>query len=257
MKNSYEEVTEALAHYPRLACATIAESDGSTPRIAGTKMIVCPDRKIINTIGGGPFELLVIEDALQLIRSGKPLLKKYSFNPEGKDAIGAVCGGTVTVFIEVFGGGSKLFVIGAGHVGRALVKAAALLPFEITVVDDREGCLKIFDNDAGIHTVLTPSDYSAIPEPSAETFVCIVSHDHKHDTMALQRVIRSQAKYIGLMGSAKKIKTVFEQLQSEGYGPDLLKKVHAPIGLPIYSETPEEIAVSILGDIIKVKNDVN
>lgn len=254
MKAIYENMLRLIGEYGTVAVATIIESGGSTPREAGTKMIVCPDGKIFNTIGGGPFEMLVIEDAKEVIRKGQPLLKRYSFNPDGQDAIGAVCGGDVTVFIEPAGGGTKLLVIGAGHVGRALVRAAKSLHFDITVVDDREGCLKVFDDDNSIRKVHTPPDYSGIPKLTPETYVCIVSYDHKFDALALKQVIRSDAKYIGMMGSSKKVKTLFDQLRTEGYDQKLLDRVHAPIGIPIDSETPEEIAVSILAEIIRIKN---
>ncbi len=254
MKAIYEQALRLMDQYGLIAIATIIESGGSTPRDIGTKMIVCPDGKIFNTIGGGPFEMMVIQEAQNVIRTGKPLFKRYSFNPEGQDAIGAVCGGDVTVFIEPAGGGTKLLVIGAGHVGRALVRAAKCLHFDITVVDDREGCLKVFDDDNSIRQVHTPPDYSGIPQPTPETYVCIVSYDHKFDALALKQVIRSDAKYIGMMGSAKKVKTLFDQLRAEGYEQELLNRVHAPIGIPIESETPEEIAVSILAEIIRIKN---
>lgn len=254
MKMIYEKITELIRTYPRLAVATIIESGGSTPREAGTKMIVCPDGKIVNTIGGGPFEKKVIEDALETIRDGKIQLKKYSFNPKGKDAQTGICGGDVTVLIEPVTGDIPLIVVGAGHVGRAVVKAAMMLPFDITVVDDRPGCLDYFKDYSNVHTVLTPPDYSGIPEPTADSYVCIVSYDHRFDALALKRVIRSQAKYIGLMGSAKKVKTLFEEFRREGYPDELLQRVHAPIGVPIESETPEEIAISILAEIIRIKN---
>ncbi len=254
MKKIYEESLRLLDQYGLIAVATIIESGGSTPREAGTKMIVCPDGKIFNTIGGGPFEMLVIEDAKEVMKSGRPLFRRYSFNPDGADAIGAVCGGDVTVFIEPVGGGMPLLIVGAGHVGRALVKAAKLLHFDITVVDDREGCLKVFEDDKNIRIIQTPTDYSGIPAPTAETYVCIVSYDHKFDALALKQVIRSNAKYIGMMGSAKKVKTLFDQFRAEGYDQNLLDRVHAPIGVPIDSETPEEIAVSILAEIIRIKN---
>ena len=147
----------------------------------------------------------------------------------------------------------RLLIVGGGHCGRALAQAAALLEFSIVVADDREACAQpqhfAFP---GVEAVLhVTSDFGGLPEPDAQTYVVVVSKGFITDTEALRRVIRSPAAYIGMIGSAKKREVVFEKLRAEGISPELLARVHVPVGLEIGAESPAEIAVSILAEIIQ------
>jgi xanthine dehydrogenase accessory factor len=254
VKKIYQDILEAFDRYPRLAVATMIRANGSTPRKVGAKMLIFPDGNVRHSIGGGVFESLVIQDALQVLETGNPVLKTYSFNQEGKYATGAVCGGLADVLIEMIKDSPTLFIVGGGHVGQALAKAASLLDFNITIIDDREEFVRPEHAAEKIKVVQTLPDYSAMPDITENTYVCLVSKGYPSDEAALRHVIKSPAKYIGMIGSQKKIKAVYENLERDGFDPSLLKRVHAPIGIEIEADSPEEIAVSILAEIIRVKN---
>lgn len=254
MKRVYEAMLEALARHDRVAVATVVNAEGSTPRSKGAKMVVTPDGSHQFSVGGGLFESIVIEDARQAIVNGQSLLKKYSFNEEGQYAIGAVCGGIAEVLIEVIENQADLLIIGGGHVGQALAKAASLLDFRITVVDDRADFSTALDLGPGIKTMHTSPDFSDIPATGPNAFICIVSKGYASDELALRQVIRRPSKYIGMIGSRKKINRVYDNMEKDGFERTLFEKVHAPIGIEIFSDTPEEIAVSILAQMIQVKN---
>lgn len=254
MKRIYEVVLDALAHHDRVAVATVTKAEGSTPRAQGAKMVVTPDGSHQFSIGGGLFESMVTEDARKAIATGQNVLKKYSFNEEGQYAIGAVCGGIAEVLIEVIENQSDLLIIGGGHVGQALAKAASLLDFRITVIDDRADFSTALDLGPNIKTIHTAPDFSGIPSTGPNAFICIVSKGYASDELALRQVLRRPSKYIGMIGSRKKIMRVYDNMEKDGFERTLFEKVHAPIGIEIFSDTPEEIAVSILAQMIQIKN---
>ncbi len=254
MRRVYRDIVEALERHERMALATVVRAEGSTPRTEGAKMLVFPDGHAMYSVGGGLFESIVIQDALGVLATGRSLLKTYSFNQQGQFAIGAVCGGIVEVLIEMIESSPRLIIVGGGHIGQALARLASLLDFQITLIDDREEYSTALDIDKRIQVIHTDPDYSAIPEPTPNTYVCLVSKGYVTDEAALRRIIRSPARYIGMIGSRKKVRTVYDNMQRDGFEGGLFERMHAPIGLDIHSETPEEIAVSILAEIIRVKN---
>lgn len=253
MKSFYNTLLRVLDEHPAVAIATITEASGSTPRTAGTKMIISPDGQSWFSVGGGIFEAKVIEDAIEAIQTGATITKSYSFNPDGKFAIGAVCGGKADVLIEPIRNTANLFIIGGGHVGQALASAASLLDFNITIIDDRPEFAVIRNPSVKGHAIHS-ADFSAIPDPTPDTYICLVSKGFTSDETALRRVIHSPAKYIGMIGSRRKIQTVYDHLIADGIDRALLTRIHAPIGEPIFSKSPEEIAISILAQIIRVRN---
>lgn len=254
MKQIYKDILESLDRYEKIAVATIARAQGSTPRTEGAKMLIFPDGSFRHTVGGGIFESIVIQDALAVLSEGKTILKTYSFNLEGKYATGAVCGGQVEVIIEMIMNAPNLLIIGGGHVGQALAKAASLLDFNITIVDDRKEYSEKNETGLKINLIHTPPDFSAIPKITENTYVCLVSKGCPTDEIALRQVIHSSAKYIGMIGSRKKVRTVYQNLEASGIDPSLFERVNAPIGINIGGDSPEEIAISILAEIISIKN---
>jgi xanthine dehydrogenase accessory factor len=236
--------------------ATIVRTAGASPRGAGTKMLVYPDGNIAGTIGGGKFEKLVIDDCLQLLQSGqKHLLKTYGFSESGTDATGMACGGEAEVFMEAAARPKKLIIFGGGHVCRELVRLADGSDFLITVVDDRAEILNGYGNP--ITTIQTDADYQEnLPALDRDCFVAIVTRSHKIDHEVLKRVIKHDCAYIGMIGSRSKIGKLYASLEKSGIERALLERVHAPIGLSIKGEGPYEIAVSILAELIAVKNGI-
>lgn len=250
----YEKLVKDLVRHGALVVASVIQTSGSTPRAEGAKMIVYPDGSFSDTVGGGVFESLVIQDALLVYETRKSVVKRYSFNESGTDAIGAVCGGIAEVYLELVEKRPELIIVGGGHVGRALARVAALLEFDIVVVDDREAFVNPADYSSGVRVRHSKPDYSDLPPVTENSYVALVSKGYPSDEAALRHVIRSSARYIGMIGSRKKIKTVFGNLKNDGFDEKLFDRVHAPIGIDVGSDTPEEIAISILAEIIRIKN---
>lgn len=257
MSSLWRHVADEWEARRPLVVACVVRDSGSVPRRCGAKMVVYPDGRTRGSVGGGIFEMLVVRDALVALREGTCRTRGYSFNPKGTcdDAFGAICGGRVEVFLEVVMPLDRLLIVGGGHCGRALARAASALDFSIVVADDREEFSRPQDYDfPGVEKVLhVSSDYSGLPEPDPQTYVALVSKGFLTDEAALRRVIDSPAAYIGMMGSLKKRDTVFDKLRADGVSEERLARVHCPIGVEIGSDTPAEIAISILAQIIQTR----
>jgi len=253
--NLWGQVAGDIQDRRPVVMATVVRDSGSVPRRSGAKMLIYPDRTTRGSIGGGIFELLVIRDALAALEGGASVTRSYSFNPKGADddAFGAVCGGRAEVFLEVVMPADRLLIVGGGHCGRALARAASMMDFSIVVADDREEFARDQDYPfANVEAVLhLPNDYEGLPAPDEHTYVALVSKGFLTDAAALRRVIRSPAAYLGMIGSKKKREAVYQKLIAEGIEEAELAKVHSPIGLEIGAETPEEIAISILAQVIQ------
>ena len=254
--NLYREIAELLDRHPAVALATVVRSSGSTPRHAGAKMIVLPNRSTRHTVGGGKFEDLVIQEALDLLRNGSSSsLRTFPFRPEGPDSFGSVCGGEAVVFTEVIGQAPRLLIVGAGHCGLALARAASTLDFQITVVDDRRDyCDPSRFADARVDQVLYAGDqFADLPATRESDYVVLVSRSHQTDTAALRHLVERPLRYLGMIGSKRRVETVFQDLRDAGVANSALERVHAPIGIELGAETPAEIAVSILAEIVRVR----
>ena len=257
MQNPWDEIAGSLKARQPVVVATIVRDSGSVPRRSGAKMLIYADRRTAGSIGGGLFELIIIRDALAALNSGTSVTRNYSFNPKltSDDAFGAVCGGRAEVFLEVVMPPDRLLIVGGGHCGRAVARAASLLDFSIVVADDREEYAQSDDFQfPGVEAVMhLPPDFAGLPVADERTYVVLVSKGYTTDGAALRRVIDTRAAYIGMIGSQKKRQTVYDELRSEGITEQQIARVHGPIGLDIGAETPEEIAISILAQVIQVR----
>ncbi len=253
MTDILQEAAAKRAASEAFVLATIIRTIGSSPRQPGARMIVCPDRSIVGTIGGGHFEKLVIDDSLAMFTNAEStMFKSYRFEEQGADATGMSCGGEAQVFLEAFHAPRRLVIFGGGHVCRALVQQMQSMDFSITVVDDRQEILDYFPGT--ITTIRTDDQWRKdFPPLDQNTYVVIVTKGHKGDEVVLRQVLQHQCAYVGMIGSQAKIKRVYADLEASGIDPSLFKQVHAPIGLDIGGEGPHEIAVSILAEIIAVK----
>jgi xanthine dehydrogenase accessory factor len=242
----------------RAALATIVRASGSTPRTVGARMLVRPDRSSIGTIGGGAFEAMVIADAAELLGNPEPapVVKRYTFTEHGEDALGMACGGTAEVLIEASGRGARLVIFGAGHVGLALARLASTVGFAPEIVDDRpEFCEQARRAKTGEVFPCDAEYVTGVPAIDAACYVAVVTRCHRTDRLALKRVVGQPLRYLGLIGSRRKKAVIFAQLVNEdGVGPADLERVRCPIGLPLGGETPEEIAVSIVAELIQVRH---
>jgi len=250
----FHDLTRLLDSHPRLAMATVVSAIGSTPRDTAARMLVLPDGASRGTIGGGKFEALVIEDAKALlVRGGLPFTKEYVFVPDGENSFGAVCGGKAVVMLEIVERPPRLLVVGGGHCGRALARAAAITGYELTVCDERAEQLDPAAFPPGTRLVKAAEDYSDLPLPSPGDFVAVVSRGHVTDGLALRRLRDVPVAYLGMMGSAAKKKALYTDLRREGWREDELARVSTPIGLDIGAESPEEIAIAIMAELIQIR----
>ncbi|HZJ99393.1 MAG TPA: XdhC/CoxI family protein, partial [Tissierellaceae bacterium] len=242
MKNALRHVE----YGDEVAIATITKAEGSAPRGVGTSMAVLNDGSIYGTIGGGPLEKYIIELAIQAIDKGK----SQSFDlPLNKEGVEMICGGAVEVFIDVYKSRPKLLMVGGGHVGYAMYELANLMDFEVVIFEDREEFVTVERFPNAYELLLGPVDKSLKDYKIDEnSYIVIATRGHKMDEEALASVVRSNAKYIGAIGSIKKTNTIMENLKEKGFTEEELNKVYAPIGIDIASEKPSEIAVSIMAE---------
>jgi xanthine dehydrogenase accessory factor len=251
----FEEVARLLRQGRRVAVATVIQTSGSTPRKAGARMGILEDGAMVGSVGGGALEALVLEDARALLATGGTAVHEYSLREgDHPGSTGMVCGGNAKVHLQVEIPPERLLVFGGGHVGEALARVACELDFDVTVLDDRPGFLDPSRFPASVSLRTTGPDFSGeLPDVGAGTYVAIVTRCHRTDLAALRRMADSPASYVGLIGSRRKIRVVMDQLRREGTPGEVLERVHAPIGLPIGACTPQEIAVSIAGEMIRVR----
>ncbi len=248
----YREIVRLAEAGEGAAMATIISVEGSTPREAGAKMLVYDTGRILGTVGGGNIEKQVIREAVDVINTGKARKIIYRLNPQGE--LGMICGGDTEVFIEPIASTPRLFIFGAGHIGVPLAKMAALTDFKVVIIDDRPEYTTATRFPEA--TELVVSDFQTSFEKikvSSESFIVIITHGHKGDEVVLENALKTPAKYIGMIGSKSKNEAVYSHLQAKGFTKNDLSRVHAPIGLSIHAQTPEEIAVSILSEMIQVR----
>jgi len=235
------------------AVVTVAATTGSVPRAAGSKMFVYADGKTSGTIGGGKFESLVIAEAQAAMERKKPLLKTYPLREGETDSFGAICGGEMTVFIEPQIGSEALYLIGAGHCARAIAKLAAECGLFVTVVDDRAELLADLPPAVVGISDCAPRDFIASRSWRSDEALVMVSRNHEIDCEALAAAIEQNgAGYIGMIGSRRKVLSVFDRLRERGVSEEKLSRVYAPLGLDIGADSPAEIAVSCVAEILAV-----
>jgi xanthine dehydrogenase accessory factor len=250
----FQAITDALARGEDAALVTIVSTSGSTPQRVGAKMVVFPDGRTVGTIGGGCYENDAFWKAKDAIRSRKPQIIKYDLNDDFAQESGLVCGGQMQVYIEPLEATPRLYVIGAGHVGYHLGRLAHTIGFRTHVLDDREkfaNAERFPDADA---IVVEPiPDWLHRAEIPANAYVVVVTRGHTHDLDALRALAARDLRYLGLIGSKAKVKRIYDALLAEGMPPECLQRVHAPVGLDIGAISPEEIAVSILAELIAIR----
>lgn len=233
---------------------TVVSTKGSTPRHEGSKMLVYPDGSFTGTVGGGEMENRVISEALAALREGKTHLVTYSMvNPKEGDP--GVCGGTVEIFIEPIRGKPKMIIVGGGHVGRALTHLAKWLGFVVGVSDDRpEFCSPEMHPDADVFYPVHLKELPTVAHIDNQTYVVLVTRGVAIDIPGVPALLETDAAYIGIIGSKRRWLTTKKALEEAGLPQERIQKIRSPIGLELNAETPEEIAVSIMAEILLIRN---
>ncbi|MFO7749444.1 MAG: XdhC/CoxI family protein [Desulfobacteraceae bacterium] len=344
MNTLIQEITQRFASDNPFAVATIVSSSGSTPRTAGSKMIVYANGNISGTIGGGLIEARVIQSAVFLIQEGRAVLETFQLNSSTADTMDMICGGELTVFIETFYpghpagtlfsaavqeiragekcllvselsgpdgnlgvrkifvkqngeshgswtlpetldsgfltswfrhkapfitefgnrrliveplcAGAKVFIFGAGHVSRQLAKITGMIDFQTTIIDDREEFANRERFPSAHDIRVSPDCFTRFTDLAidGESYIVIVTRGHRHDQTVLEQALKTDACYIGMIGSRGKRDAIYQNLYDKGVDQKAMERVHSPVGLDIAAETPEEIAVSIAAELIRVRN---
>jgi len=256
MVTIYQALVELAEKNKAGVLCTIIRTRGSTPRHATSKMLVYPDGHILGTVGGGGLEQRVIASSLEALRDGQPRLLEFNMVDPSRGDVG-VCGGTVEVFVEPILPKPVLVVIGAGHVGKAVAHLAHWLGFRVAVNDDRaEFCNPEAVPDADEYYPCAMADLPAQLAITPWTYLVLTTRGVDVDVPGLPALLETPAAYLGVIGSRRRWAEARKQLLEAGMAEEKLARVHSPIGLDIHAETPEEIAVSILGEIIALRNEV-
>jgi xanthine dehydrogenase accessory factor len=251
----FAAVADALERGEPAALVTIVSTTGSTPQRVGAKMLVYADGRMVGTIGGGCYENDAFGKAREAILHRRPQLIHYELDDDFAQETGLICGGQMSVYIEPIEPAPELYVVGAGHVGMHLANLAHEVGFRVHVVDDRE---KFANRERFPHAVEIVADdipawLGRTPLPP-HAYVVVVTRGHNNDLDAMRALAPRDLRYLGLIGSRAKVARIYEALQAESMPGELLDQVHAPIGLDIGAVTPQEIAVSILAELIAVKH---
>ncbi len=250
----YEELIKLRRQGRKAALATIVHTQGSIPSFQASKMLVRDDGSIFGTVGGGCVEAEVWSAAREVMEQEKPRKLTFNLNADPRYDIGLTCGGTLEIFIEPVLAQPTCYIFGAGHVGQATARIAALAGFSIVACDDRPQFANParFPDAAEIYAEEWEKIFSKL-DLSEFSYIVITTRGHKDDLRVLRWALTTRARYVGLIGSKRKVISLFKLLAEEGVPRETLDHVRAPIGLEVGALTPEEIAVSIVAEMIAVR----
>jgi xanthine dehydrogenase accessory factor len=251
----FEEIVRMRRAGERGALATIVHTNGSIPSYESSRMLVREDGSIAGTIGGGCVEAEVWAAAKEVIQAEQPRKMTFNLNQDAAYDAGLICGGTLEIFVEPILPQPNLFLFGGGHISSAVARAAGAAGFNVTVADDREAFSNTERFPMAEKLYVSYEEAFTKIAPNASSYLLIVTRGHKDDMRVLAWAVRTEARYIGMIGSKRKVLSVYKALEKEGYSPEEFERVHAPVGLDIGALTPEEIAVSITAELIAVRRN--
>ena len=256
MEDIFQEIVRIRSEGQRAALATVISAKGSTPRETGSKMLIRADGTILGSIGGGSLEAKMCKEAIKVMTENRSMLLRFDLTGKEVAEEGMICGGNMEVFVEPILPEPCLLIFGAGHISLFLAKMGKMVGFRVVVIDDRPEFANR-ERFPEADEVIARDFPLAFQQLAANrtSYIVIVTRGHLQDETVLEWAVRTDAAYIGMIGSRKKNQTVFSHLQAKGIPEKKLKEVHAPIGLNINAKTPEEIALSIIAEIIKAKRE--
>lgn len=255
MVDVFREIVDMRARGESCALCTIVKTNGSTPGKETMKMLVRADGTFVGTVGGGCLEAEVFEAALESMRDERPRTLAFSLNERDYPDSGLLCGGQLEIFVEPITE-PRLYVFGGGHVSGALAESARRVGFHVTVGDDREA-FATPDAHPRAHDVRCGAfdELASAIAPANEYFIVVATRGHDQDDVVLRALFEAGARprYLGMIGSKSKKVQVFEKLRAAGVSEEFLESVQTPMGIPIGARTHEEIAVSVVAEMIRVR----
>jgi len=254
----YEALLELKSKGEEGVLITVVDKENHGPAVVGTKMLVKSDGRSIGTVGGGALEYAAVHHSTQVFDEKAGGLKKYLLGPGNEiidgEKTGMLCGGTITLFFEYISPGLKLYIFGAGHIGKALAYHLKNLNYFITILDNRPGMAETVE---GVNHRITTDYASALHEetPPAGSCFIIATHSHALDCVVLKRIYEADWNpiYIGLIASKRKAPLMKEQLVKDIDRPLNLDILYSPIGLNIGGTSPDEIAISIIAELQAIR----
>jgi xanthine dehydrogenase accessory factor len=251
----FEEIVRMRRAGQRAALATIVHINGSIPSYESSRMLIRDDGSIVGTVGGGCVEADVWAAAKEVIQSELPRKMTFNLNNEPGFDSGLICGGTLEIFVEPILPQAMLYIFGGGHVSSAVARIAHQVGFAIAVIDDRGAFAngERFPMAAEIYT--SYEDAFEKIQPTSSSYLLIVTRGHKDDMRVLAWAVTTEPRYIGMIGSRRKVLSVYKALEKQGFALDKFERVHAPVGLDIGALSPDEIAVSITAELIAVRRN--
>jgi xanthine dehydrogenase accessory factor len=251
----FEEIVKMRRAGQRGALATIVHTNGSIPSYESSRMLVREDGSLVGTVGGGCVEAEVWAAAKEVMQKEAPRKMVFSLNNDASFDNGLICGGTVEIFVEPILPQPMLYLFGGGHVSMALAKTASGAGFRIGIVDDREAFANLQRFPMAQEVFTSYDNAFEKIRPNAATYLVIVTRGHKEDMRVLAWAVRTEARYVGMIGSKRKVLSVYKALEREGYRPEEFERVYAPMGLEIGALSPEEIAISIVAELVAVRRN--
>lgn len=250
MTTIYQALATIEKKQETAALATIVRSRGSTPRHGASKMLVYADGSILGTVGGGELERRVINEARAAMQDGEARYLTYNMSDPAKGDPG-ICGGTMEIFVEPILPNPTLLLVGAGHVGKAVAHLAKWLGFRVVIVEDRAGFCTPENIPGGDEYLPVPVDeILENVQVNAQTYIVLATRGADVDAIALPALLDSPAPYLGAIGSKRRWAMAAKLMRESGVDEAQIARVHAPIGLNLNAETPEEIALSIMAEIL-------
>lgn len=251
----FEEIVRMRRAGQRGALATIVHTNGSIPSFESSRMLVREDGTTLGTVGGGCVEADVWAAAKEAMEKEVPRKLVFHLNNEATYDNGLICGGTVEVFVEPILPQPVVYLFGGGHVSTAVAKAAQAVGFGVAVIDDREAFANP-DRFPMAQEIFTSFDDAFQKlKPNGSSYLVIVTRGHKEDMRVLAWAVRTNARYVGMIGSRRKVLSVYKALEKEGYRVDEFERVFAPMGLEMGALSPEEIALSIVSELVAVRRN--
>jgi xanthine dehydrogenase accessory factor len=251
----FEEIVRMRRAGQRGALATIVHTNGSIPSFESSRMLVREDGSTVGTVGGGCVEADVWAAAKEVMQNESPRKMIFQLNNEARYDNGLICGGTVELFVEPILPQPVVYLFGGGHVSTAVAKAAQLAGFGIGVADDREAFANTQRFPMALEIFTTYEQAFEKLQPNASSYLVIVTRGHKEDMRVLAWAVRTAARYVGMIGSKRKVLSVYKALEKEGYRMEEFERVFAPMGLEIGALSPEEIALSIVAELVAVRRN--